>query len=104
MIEASAAPDVAFWIDAIGRLVVATAAGMVLGWERSRENRQIMGLRTLGLVGLASCIAVQAIVHSGLPNVNADAAGRGDCTKVHSAYGRSERAVNGGVQSPAVVS
>nr|GFD11179.1 hypothetical protein [Tanacetum cinerariifolium] len=26
--------------------------------------------------GLASCIAVQAIVHSGLPNVNADAAGR----------------------------
>ena len=76
MIEASAAPDVAFWIDAIGRLVVATAAGMVLGWERSRENRQIMGLRTLGLVGLASCIAVQAIVHSGLPNVNADAAGR----------------------------
>ena len=28
----------------------------------------------------------------------------GDCTKVHSAYGRSERAVNGGVQSPAVFS
>ena len=76
MIEASAASDLGFWIDAIGRLVVATAAGMVLGWERSRENRQIMGLRTLGLVGLASCIAVQAIVHSGLPNVNADAAGR----------------------------
>ncbi|WCT75670.1 MgtC/SapB family protein (plasmid) [Sphingomonas naphthae] len=76
MIEASAASDIAFWIDAISRLVVATAAGMVLGWERSRENRQIMGLRTLGLVGLASCIAVQAIVHSGLPNVNADAAGR----------------------------
>lgn len=76
MIEASAASDIGFWIDAIGRLVVATAAGMVLGWERSRENRQIMGLRTLGLVGLASCIAVQAVVHSGLPNVNADAAGR----------------------------
>ena len=76
MIEASAASDLGFWIDAIGRLVVATAAGMVLGWERSRENRQFMGLRTLGRVGLASCIAVQAIVHSGLPNVNADAAGR----------------------------
>ena len=68
--------DLAFWVDAIGRMIVATAAGMTLGWERSRENRQIMGLRTLGLVGLASCIAVQAIVHSGLPNVNADAAGR----------------------------
>ena len=48
MIEASAASDIGFWIDVIGRLVVATAAGMVLGWERSRENRQIMGLRTLG--------------------------------------------------------
>ena len=45
MIEASAASDIGFWIDAIGRLVVATAAGMVLGWERSRENRQIMGER-----------------------------------------------------------
>ena len=70
------ASNLTFWADMIGRLVVATMAGMVLGWERSRENRQIMGLRTLGLVGLASCIAVQAIVHSGLPNVNADAAGR----------------------------
>ena len=30
MIEASAASDLGFWIDAIGRLVVATAAGMVL--------------------------------------------------------------------------
>lgn len=56
--------------------MVATSAGIVLGWERSREDGQIMGLRTLGLVGLASCIAVQAIVHSGLLNVNADAAGR----------------------------
>ena len=68
--------DLSFWVDAIGRLVVATLTDMVLSWERSRENRQIVGLRTLGLVGLASCIAVQAIVHSGLPNLNADAAGR----------------------------
>lgn len=35
-----------------------------------------MGFRTLSLVGLASCIAVQAIMHSGLPQMNADAAGR----------------------------
>lgn len=35
-----------------------------------------MGFRTLSLVALASCIAVQAIVHSGLPQMNADAAGR----------------------------
>lgn len=64
------------WWDLILRLIVATSAGAVLGWERSRQNRAIMGLRTLSLVGLASCIAVQAIVHSGLPQLNADAAGR----------------------------
>lgn len=58
------------------RLAVATAAGAVLGFERSRQNRAIMGFRTLSLVALASCIAVQAIVHSGLPQMNADAAGR----------------------------
>lgn len=46
--------DLSFWADAFGRLIVATLAGLVLGWERSRENRQVMGLRTLGLVGLAS--------------------------------------------------
>ena len=64
------------WGDMLVRLCVATAAGAVLGWERSRQNRAIMGFRTLTLVALASCIAVQAIVHSGLPQVNADAAGR----------------------------
>ena len=71
MLEAAAT-----WVDPIARMAIATMAGVLLGWERSRENRAIMGLRTLGLVGLASCIAVQAVVHSGLPNVNADAAGR----------------------------
>ena len=60
----------------VARMLVATIAGAILGWERSRQNRAIMGFRTLSLVGLASCIAVQAIVHSGLPEVNADAAGR----------------------------
>ncbi|WP_419826310.1 MgtC/SapB family protein [Sphingomonas sp.] len=64
------------WGDMLVRLGVATLAGAVLGWERSRQNRAIMGLRTLTLVALASCIAVQAIVHSGLPQMNADAAGR----------------------------
>lgn len=68
--------DASYWFDLIGRMAVATLAGAALGWERSRENRQIMGLRMLSLVGLASCIAVQAIVHTGLPQVNADAAGR----------------------------
>lgn len=58
------------------RLTVATGAGALLGFERSRQNRAIMGFRTLSLVGLSSCIAVQAIVHSGLPQMNADAAGR----------------------------
>lgn len=58
------------------RLAVATVAGALLGFERSRQNRTIMGLRTLTLVALASCIAVQAIVHSGLPETNADAAAR----------------------------
>lgn len=64
------------WPDLLLRMLVATAAGAALGWERSRENRAIMGLRTLSLVGLASCISVLAIVHCGLPQVNADAAGR----------------------------
>ena len=64
------------WSDMLVRLCVATLAGAVLGWERSRQNRAIMGLRTVTLVALASCIAVQAIVHSGLPQMNADAAGR----------------------------
>ena len=64
------------WLDIALRLLVATAAGALLGFERSRQDRAIMGFRTLSLVGLASCIAVQAIVHSGLPQMNADAAGR----------------------------
>lgn len=64
------------WLPILLRLCVATAAGAVLGWERSRQNRAIMGFRTLTLVALASCISVQAIVHSGLPQMNADAAGR----------------------------
>jgi len=64
------------WSNMLIRLVLATAAGAVLGFERSRQNRAIMGFRTLSLVALASCISVQAIVHSGLPQMNADAAGR----------------------------
>ena len=64
------------WLDIALRLLVATATGALLGFERSRQDRAIMGFRTLSLVGLASCIAVQAIVHSGLPQMNADAAGR----------------------------
>lgn len=64
------------WAEPMMRMGVATLAGAALGWERSRQDRAIMGLRTLSLVGLASCIAVLAIVHSGLPEVNADAAGR----------------------------
>ena len=64
------------WLDLFGRILTATIAGAVLGFERSRQNRAIMGFRTLSLVGLASCVAVLAIVHSGLPQVNADAAGR----------------------------
>lgn len=38
--------------EIFGRLIVATLASLVLGWKRSRENRQIMGLRMRGLVGL----------------------------------------------------
>lgn len=68
--------DPGAWGDLFARMAVATAAGAALGWERSRQDRAIMGLRTLSLVGLASCIAVLAIVHSGLPQMNADAAGR----------------------------
>lgn len=68
--------DPAGWLDLFARMTVATVAGAALGLERSRQDRAITGLRTLSLVGLASCIAVLAIVHSGLPQMNADAAGR----------------------------
>ena len=68
--------DLSSWADLFARMAVATAAGAVLGLERSRQDRAITGLRTLSLVGLASCIAVLAIIHSGLPQMNADAAGR----------------------------
>ena len=68
--------ETADWLDLFARMAVATSAGAVLGWERSRQDRAITGLRTLSLVGLASCIAVLSIVHSGLPQMNADAAGR----------------------------
>ena len=64
------------WLDIALRLLIATAAGALLGFERSRQDRAIMGFRTLSLVGLASCIAVPAIVLSGLPQMNADAVGR----------------------------
>lgn len=68
--------DATLWLHLFWRMAVATLAGAALGWERSRQDRAIMGLRTLSLVGLASCIAVLAIVHSDLPQMNADAAGR----------------------------
>ena len=68
--------DPASWLALLLHMAVATLAGAALGWERSRQDRAIMGLRTLSLVGLASCIAVLAIVHSDLPQMNADAAGR----------------------------
>jgi putative Mg2+ transporter-C (MgtC) family protein len=64
------------WLDIALRLLVATTSGALLGFERSRQDRAIMGFRTLSLVGLASCIAVQAIIYSRLPQMNADAAGR----------------------------
>ena len=64
------------WSDMALRLAVATAAAALHGFERSRQNRAIIGFRILGPVALASCVAVQAIVHSGLPQVSADAAGR----------------------------
>ena len=63
-------------MDIALRLLAATAAGALLGFERSRQDRAIMGFRTLSLVGLASCVAVQAIILSDLPQMNADAAGR----------------------------
>ena len=70
------AADLGAWASLLLRMMIATLAGAALGWERSRQDRAIMGLRTLSLVGLASCIAVLAIVHSDLPDMNADAAGR----------------------------
>jgi putative Mg2+ transporter-C (MgtC) family protein len=64
------------WTEVMLRLAVAAAAGTLIGLERAQHNRGIMGIRTLGLVALASCIAVLAIARSGLPGVDADAIGR----------------------------
>lgn len=49
-------------LEIVVRLIVATFAGGLIGWQRSHENKRI-GVRTMGLVALAAAtmaIAVQA--------------------------------------------
>ena len=62
------------WFDFGLRLAVATMAGCIVGLERSRQNRAIIGFRMLGLVALTSCIAILAVFQTGLPDTNADGA------------------------------
>src|SRR5689334_10760915 len=46
------------------RVAVATLCGVVIGYERARDGKTI-GMRTLGLVGLASGLLVAVMIHAG---------------------------------------
>ena len=46
------------------RVAVATLCGVVIGFERARDGKTI-GMRTLGLVGLASGLLVAAVSQAG---------------------------------------
>ena len=46
------------------RVAVATLCGVVIGFERARDGKTI-GMRTLGLVGLASGLLVAVVSHAG---------------------------------------
>jgi putative Mg2+ transporter-C (MgtC) family protein len=65
-------PDLA---DVILRLVAATLIGAAIGLNRDLHGKPI-GVRTLGLVGLASAIAVLAVAPRGGEGVHFDATSR----------------------------
>jgi putative Mg2+ transporter-C (MgtC) family protein len=62
------------WLDVIVRLSLATVLGAILGINRELHGKPT-GLRTLGLVGLGSALAVLTVQHAGEVS-DPDAAGR----------------------------
>jgi putative Mg2+ transporter-C (MgtC) family protein len=63
------------WADVILRLGGATLIGAAVGLNRDLHGKPI-GVRTLGLVGLASAMAVLAVAPDGLGKGDANAASR----------------------------
>ena len=49
--------DGGYWLDMGMRIVLATVAGSLIGINRDMHHKSI-GLRTLGLVSLGSCLLV----------------------------------------------
>jgi putative Mg2+ transporter-C (MgtC) family protein len=62
--------------DMLLRMAAAAGTGALIGFERSLHNGRFLGVRTLSLVGLSSCIAVLCLTESGLGDAGADAVGR----------------------------
>ena len=52
--------DGAYWLDLGARIALAVLAGALIGINRDMHHKSI-GLRTLGLVSLASCLLVLAV-------------------------------------------
>ena len=52
--------DSSYWIDMGPRLALAMLAGAVIGINRDMHHKSI-GLRTLGLVSMASCLLVLVV-------------------------------------------
>jgi putative Mg2+ transporter-C (MgtC) family protein len=55
------------WLDIALRLTAATLIGMAIGFNRDLHGKAT-GMRTLGLVGLGSALAVTAITFATLPD------------------------------------
>lgn len=55
------------WLDITLRLTAATLIGMAIGFNRDLHGKPT-GMRTLGLVGLGSALAVTAITFATLPD------------------------------------
>jgi putative Mg2+ transporter-C (MgtC) family protein len=62
-------------IDIVGRLLFATAAGMIIGINRDMQNKPT-GMRTLGLVSLGAALVTLATIDFGRIEHNADALSR----------------------------
>jgi len=59
-------------LDLVLRVTVGTLCGVLIGFERARD-RKSTGMRTLGLVGLGSALAVAAFQHAAGGNFDATA-------------------------------
>lgn len=56
-------------LELVGRVLLAVAAGAVIGWERERDNKPA-GLRTFMLVSLGSALFVLAGIQTGMVTID----------------------------------